>query len=102
MALSLTGFGAPRASSHIDNPSFQRKAKGHFEAIIKGSDLLKKHDEYVVSNEIETAELFMNPKIEVEDSNGEKEEFWPPDMVPHPHPPGSEPKQPSDPQPCKR
>lgn len=28
---------------------------------------------------------------EAEDSNGEQHEFWPADMVPHPHPPGDGP-----------
>lgn len=27
------------------------------------------------------------PALTQEDSNGEKDEFWPPDIVPHPHPP---------------
>lgn len=33
-----------------------------------------------------------NPHTSSEDSDGEQDEFWPPDMVPHPRPP----EQPAD------
>lgn len=35
---------------------------------------------------------------EVSDSDGESSEFWPPDMVPHPHPPGNGPSGPGEPE----
>ena len=33
---------------------------------------------------------------EVTENDGEKSEFWPPDLVPHPHPPGTGPSGPKD------
>ncbi len=33
-------------------------------------------------------------ECEVEDSNGEQNEFWPPDMIPHPNPPWDQPSEP--------
>lgn len=35
-------------------------------------------------------------RCEVDDTSGEQNEFWPPDMVPHPHPPGSGPSGPGE------
>lgn len=37
-------------------------------------------------------------QCETSDSNGESSEFWPADMVPHPHPPGSGPSGPGEPE----
>lgn len=39
-----------------------------------------------------------SPHGEAQDPEPEKEEFWPPDMVPHPHPPGSGPSGPGEPE----
>ena len=44
------------------------------------------------------APAFAVPDCEVDDSNGEQNEFWPADMVPHPHPPGSGPSGPGEPE----
>lgn len=49
---------------------------------------------YTSCEEMSAAE----PNIEIADDEGEKNEFWPADMVPHPHPPGSGPSGPSDPE----
>lgn len=35
---------------------------------------------------------------EVADDEGEKNEFWAPDMVPHPHPPWEQPSGPGEPE----
>ncbi|NGX61106.1 MAG: hypothetical protein K940chlam9_00587 [Chlamydiae bacterium] len=40
--------------------------------------------------------LFALPECDVQDSNGEQSEFWPADMVPHPHLPGSGPTGPGE------
>lgn len=42
--------------------------------------------------------VYASPTMEVSDDEGEKNEFWPPDMVPHPHPPGSGPSGPGEPE----
>lgn len=37
------------------------------------------------------------PYVEVQDSDGESSEFWPPDLIPHPNPPWEQPSQKPDP-----
>ncbi len=39
-----------------------------------------------------------SPQGEARDPNPESEEFWPDDMIPHPHPPGSGPSGPGEPE----
>lgn len=41
---------------------------------------------------------FASPQGEAKDPQPESEEFWPADMVPHPHPPGSGPSGPGEPE----
>ncbi len=41
---------------------------------------------------------FANPQASSEDSKGDSRDFWPPDLIPHPHPPGIEPSGPSEPE----
>jgi hypothetical protein len=41
---------------------------------------------------------FADESGEVTESDGETSEFWPPDIVPHPHPPGSGPSGPGEPE----
>ncbi|MCH9610078.1 MAG: hypothetical protein S4CHLAM81_11490 [Chlamydiales bacterium] len=41
---------------------------------------------------------FAVPQASSENSNGEVQEFWPPDLIPHPHLPGSGPSGPGEPE----
>ena len=40
-----------------------------------------------------TALAMASPDNNTENNTPDSEEFWPPDMVPHPHPPGGGPKK---------
>lgn len=42
--------------------------------------------------------MCMAIESEVNDSNGEQNEFWPPDMIPHPNPPWEQPSGPGEPE----
>lgn len=39
-----------------------------------------------------------NPEAETDNSSGPENEFWPADLVPHPHPPWNQPSGPSKPE----